>query len=93
LNGTAAATTIDLGSTTDQVYLTLFGTGFDAAVLGTVTATIAGQPSQVTYAGPQGLAGLDQVNILLPRGLAGSGDSPVELSVNGSVGEHCSHHN
>jgi len=38
-------------------------------------------------------AGLDQVNILLPRGLAGSGDSPVELSVNGSVGEHCSHHN
>jgi uncharacterized protein (TIGR03437 family) len=84
-NGTAFATPIDLGPPTDQVYLVLFGTGFDAAVLGTVTATVAGQTSHITYAGPQGLAGLDQVNVLIPYGLAGSGDSPVVLSVDGFV--------
>jgi uncharacterized protein (TIGR03437 family) len=85
LNGTAVATPIDLGPSTDQVYLVLFGTGFDAAVPGTVTATIAGQACHVTYAGPQELAGLDQVNVLVPHGLAGSGDSAIALSVDGSV--------
>lgn len=84
-NGQVVAAPIDLGSSTEQVFLCLFGTGFDAATANTTTATVAGQSAQVTYAGPQGEAGLDQVNVLLPRSLAGSGDSLVVLSVNGAV--------
>jgi hypothetical protein len=84
-NGTAIATPIDLGTSTDQVYLSLFGTGFDSAGTGSVTVTVAGQTLPVTCSGPQGLAGLDQVNVLLPHALAGSGSSPVVLSASGSV--------
>ncbi len=84
-NGQVVATPIDLSSSTDQVFLCLFGTGFDATTANATTAAVAGQSAQVTYAGPQGEAGLDQVNVLLPRSLAGSGDSLVVLTVNGSV--------
>jgi uncharacterized protein (TIGR03437 family) len=35
----------------------------------------------VTYAGPQAqFPGLDQINILLPQSLAGSGQASLELS-------------
>jgi uncharacterized protein (TIGR03437 family) len=38
----------------------------------------------VLYAGPQGgFAGLDQVNVLLPRSLTGSGLVNVQLFVDG----------
>lgn len=84
-NGAAIATPIDLGLPTDRVYLILFGTGFDTAASGTVNVTIAGQTSQVSYVGPQGLAGLDQINVLIPQALAGNGDSPVVFSVGGLV--------
>ncbi len=83
-NGTVVATPISLGAFTDRVYLSLFGTGFDTAAKGSVNVTVAGQTAPVTYSGPQGLAGLDQMNVLLPHGLAGSGDSPVVLSTPGS---------
>jgi len=40
----------------------------------------------VVFAGAQPeFAGLDQVNISLPPSLAGSGESDVQLSVNGQV--------
>lgn len=84
-NGTFVAMPIDLGTPTDQVYLSLFGTGFDNPVTGSVKVTIGGQTAPVTYAGPQGTAGLDQVNVLLPHGLAGSGDSAVVLSAGEST--------
>ena len=84
-NETVVATPINLGSSTDRVYLSLFGTGFDSAAPGTVNVTVTGQTAPVTFAGPQGTAGLDQVNILLPHALAGSGDSAVVLSASGSV--------
>lgn len=84
-NGTVVATPIDLGASVDQVYVVLFGTGFDTPTPGRVNVTVAGQNVPVSYSGPQGVAGLDQVNVLLPRGLAGSGDSPVVLSVAGAI--------
>jgi uncharacterized protein (TIGR03437 family) len=38
----------------------------------------------VTYAGPQGVfAGLDQVNVILPHSLAGSGEVTLQLSAMG----------
>ncbi len=41
-----------------------------------MTAKIGGVDAQVVFAGPQGeFAGLDQVNLRLPDGLAGRGES------------------
>jgi uncharacterized protein (TIGR03437 family) len=76
---------IDLGPDTDQVYLVLFGTGIRGrSGIAAVTAGISDQPLTVTFAGPQGvLDGLDQVNLLLPRSLAGSVRQDVTLTVDG----------
>jgi len=47
---------------------------------------VAGQPATVQYAGAQGAyQGLDQVNVVVPRTLAGMGEVSVYLSADGSV--------
>jgi len=77
-NGALVASPIDLGSATDQVYLSLFGTGIRAA--DGVAVSIQGVNAPVVYAGAQpDFAGLDQINVLLPHSLVGSG--PVTLVV------------
>jgi uncharacterized protein (TIGR03437 family) len=81
--GKVIASPINLGAATDQIYLALFGTGFDNLSAGDVSVQVGGQSAMVSYCGPQGLAGLDQINVLLPRQLAGSGDSAVVVSVGG----------
>jgi uncharacterized protein (TIGR03437 family) len=70
---------------TDQVFLVLFGTGIRGrGALSAVTAQIGGTDCEVTYAGPQGgFVGLDQVNLKLPRSLAGRGEVAVQLTVEG----------
>jgi uncharacterized protein (TIGR03437 family) len=75
---------IDLGPANEQVFLILFGTGIrQRASLASVGCTVGGQAAEVSFAGAQGdLAGLDQVNLKLPRTLAGRGAASVELSVN-----------
>jgi uncharacterized protein (TIGR03437 family) len=77
------AVPIDLGPATDRVFLLLFGTGWRyRSNLSAVTLRIGGQSVEVPYAGAQGsLAGLDQINALLPRSLAGRGEVNIELSV------------
>ncbi len=82
-SGRHVAVPIDLGGTSDQVILLLYGTGIRG--LGSaVTAAIGGQPAEVLGAAAQGqYAGLDQVNVRLPRALAGRGEVPVELTVDG----------
>jgi uncharacterized protein (TIGR03437 family) len=52
--------------------------------MGSVSATIAGQNAPATYSGPQGAAGLEQVNVLLPAGVAGNGNSSVVVYASGS---------
>ena len=73
----------DLGNASDQVFLVLFGTGIrNRASLSSVTATVGGVNSEVLFAGAQdGFVGLDQVNLRLPRSLAGRGEVNVALSV------------
>ena len=79
-----AANPISLGAATDQVYLVLYGTGFDAAGTSGVTVTVGGVPATVVYSGSQGLfTGLDQVNVLLPASLASKGTVEVQLTANG----------
>ena len=85
--GGCAPVPIDLGAATDQVILELFGTGIRGrSALTAVTAKIGGQDAEVLYAGPQGsFMGLDQVNIRVPRSLAGRGAVDVVLIVDGKT--------
>jgi uncharacterized protein (TIGR03437 family) len=76
---------IDLGPEGSVAVLELYGTGIRGrGRLESVTCTIGGAAAPVLYAGPQGgFAGLDQVNVLLPRSLTGSGLVNVQLFVDG----------
>jgi uncharacterized protein (TIGR03437 family) len=76
---------IDLSSTTDQVYLELFGTGIRArGSLSDVRVSVGGVLVTPTYAGPQPqYPGMDQVNIPLPNVLAGRGELNIDLCVAG----------
>lgn len=77
---------IDLGVATDQVFAVLFGTGIrNRSSLAAVTAQVGGAAAQVQSAGASGQAGVDQINVLLPRSLAGRGEVDVVLTVNGKV--------
>jgi len=62
----------------DPVYLSLYGTGFEQASAAESSCAIAGRNLPLTYAGPQiQIAGLDQLNLLLPATLAGTGATSV----------------
>jgi uncharacterized protein (TIGR03437 family) len=75
----------DTGETSDQLFLLLFGTGLRLrASLSNVSATVGGAEAQVVFAGAQNeLAGLDQINLRLPRALVGRGEVEVALTVEG----------
>ena len=78
---------IDLGAATDQVFLILFGNGLrHRSSLAAASAQVGGAPITVGYAGAQGdFIGLDQVNLLLPKSLAGRGEADVTLTVDGQA--------
>jgi uncharacterized protein (TIGR03437 family) len=81
------AVPIDVSDANEQVFLLLFGTGLrNNGGLTRVSATIGGAASEVLFAGSQGgLAGLDQVNLRLPRSLNGRGDVEVVFTVEGKT--------
>jgi len=82
--GSCTAAPIDLGASTNQTVLVLYGTGMRHS--GDVTATVGGQSSQVLFAGGQCcFTGLDQVNVLIPGALAGKGEVDVVLSAGGQT--------
>jgi uncharacterized protein (TIGR03437 family) len=78
---------IDLGAETDPVFLLLYGTGIRRhGGLSAVSLTLGGVNAPLTYAGPQpDLVGLDQLNISLPRALAGRGDVDIVLTAGGKT--------
>lgn len=81
------ARAIDLGAPGEQVYLLLFGTGLrQRGKLEDVRAMLGNIEAPISFAGAQGaLAGLDQINVLVPRALAGRGEVELRLSVNGKL--------
>ncbi len=80
-SGKFAAIPIDLNEN-DQVFLALYGTGIRASNLSAVQATIDGVPVAALYAGTQGFfAGVDQINLPIPRILMGRGTVEVKLLV------------
>lgn len=80
--GKFVATPIELGPDNEQVYLIAFATGCRNARA--VAANVGGLAGTVAFAGAQGgQAGLDQINIRLPRALAGRGEVEVTLTTDG----------
>ncbi|HEY2016576.1 MAG TPA: hypothetical protein VGH38_23895, partial [Bryobacteraceae bacterium] len=87
--GSCAAQPIDLGTGNETVVVEFFGTGIrHVPSLSAVGVQINGQSVPVLYAGPQGgYTGLDQVNVRIPRSLAGSGVVNVMLTVQDASGQ------
>lgn len=81
--GSCQPASVRLGTGSDQTYLILFGTGIlhHSSV---VTAQVGSQSLPVSFASAQGtFTGLDQINILLPASMAGSGLVNVVVAVDG----------
>ena len=73
---------LGLGASGDTLYVELYGTGIRGA--SSVQCYVAGQSVPVQYAGPvSSFVGLDQVNITIPRSLAGTGTALVYLVADG----------
>ncbi len=76
---------IDLSRAGEEVFLALFGTGIRGrSSLVNLTAQVGTSFVEVVYAGVQpDYAGLDQINLRLPKNLRGSGEVIVNVSVDG----------
>jgi uncharacterized protein (TIGR03437 family) len=84
-HGKIVARPVELGSEEEEAFLILYGTGLRArSSLASVTATLGGMAVEVLYAGPApGFVGLDQINLRLPRQLAGRGEVEIVLTADG----------
>jgi uncharacterized protein (TIGR03437 family) len=78
---------IEVRQEKEQVFLSLFGTGFRYhRSPQAVRAVVGGLEVPVYFAGKQGgLIGVDQVNLLLPPQLAGRGEVEIRLIVDGKA--------
>jgi uncharacterized protein (TIGR03437 family) len=83
--GTCTPSPINVSNPNSQTYVTLYGTGLrNRSSLSGVVATAAGHTLSVKYAGDQGgYPGLDQINLLIPPSLAGSGLVTINVAVDG----------
>ena len=77
---------IDLGPSTDRVFLVLYGTGFRGRNTQTeiVTARLGGIAATVLSVDKVGV-GLDQISVEIPRSLNGSGAIKVLISITGGL--------
>src|ERR1017187_793906 len=82
--GSCTTVPIDLGAATDQVYLELYGTGIRGSKTA-ITATIGGTSATPAFAVQPQYPGMDQVNLLIDRSLAGRGEVDVVLTVDGAA--------
>lgn len=76
---------IEMGA--DDLYLELYGTGVrQRSDLANVSVKIGGVNAPVLYTGAQGsFVGLDQINVQVPRELAGRGEVDLVLTVDGKT--------
>ena len=84
-SGRFVAAPIDFGEESDRLFLVLFGTGWrNRSALAGVEIKIGGVAVAALYAGAQGdLLGVDQINLELPRSLAGRGEVEISVKVDG----------
>ena len=77
------AAPLSLGEGAATLYVELYGTGIRGAAA--VECYVAGQTVPVLYAGPASDAGMDRVEISIPRSLAGSGAVRVYVVADGAA--------
>jgi uncharacterized protein (TIGR03437 family) len=84
-NGDMSCNAVPINVAGGNTYLVLYGTGIrNQASVSDVTVKVGSQTLPVSFAGAtSGFAGLDQINVLLPASLAGSGNVNVTVTVNG----------
>lgn len=96
INPDGSERAIDPGTAARPMWLMLFATGVrnvaaanpnDAnGVAESVVVTFNGVPATLTFAGPApGFEGLDQINAIIPPGLAGAGQVTVRVTVGGQA--------
>jgi uncharacterized protein (TIGR03437 family) len=86
VNGAVVPLPVNLGPPAQQVFLEMYGTGIAGrSSQANVSVSIGGLSLPVAYAGAQGEAGLDQVDVQIPASLAGLGDTAISLTVDGKV--------
>ncbi|MBX3276416.1 MAG: IPT/TIG domain-containing protein [Acidobacteria bacterium] len=75
---------LDLGTSEDQVFLILYGTGIKGAPASALRVTVGGIETPVLFVGAQGtFVGLDQINLgPISRGLADAGTVDVVTRIN-----------
>ncbi len=78
---------LDLGSESELVVLSLFGTGWrQVRSIAEVGVKIGGVDCPIEYAAKQPtIDGLDQINLRLPRILIGKGDVNVEVKIENTI--------
>ncbi len=77
---------VGLGGPRDRTYLLLFGTGIRFAGQARLTVRANGVELPILgYAAQSEYAGLDQVNVELPRTLAGAGVVELQLALDGKL--------
>jgi uncharacterized protein (TIGR03437 family) len=81
------ATPLTFAAPNQRVFLSFYGTGFrNRTSLNGVQVTANGAPLTVLFAGAQtAYPGLDQLNVELPRSLAGSGMVTIQVTVDGQA--------
>jgi uncharacterized protein (TIGR03437 family) len=75
------AAPLGLGGAADTLYVELYGTGVRHAA--SVQCYVGGQSVTVAYSGKSSYQGEDQVNIVIPKSLAGAGDVRLYLVADG----------
>jgi uncharacterized protein (TIGR03437 family) len=87
VNGRATPVGVDMGAEGDHVFVTLYGTAFRGrSSLEGVEVRVGDTVITPLFAGAQPtFAGLDQINVELPRSLAGRGLVDVTAIADGKV--------
>jgi uncharacterized protein (TIGR03437 family) len=74
---------IDFGPESDQLFLVLYLTGVRQAAPGSVRVSIGGVEYAPQFVGPASFAGLDQINVVLPRDFSGRGRITLLVKADG----------
>jgi uncharacterized protein (TIGR03437 family) len=78
---------LDFGLPGDEVYLSLYGTGFVNSTAAAISLALAGETTSILYAGPQSeVAGLDQVNVSISQSLSSQPFFDLQPSVKNPAG-------
>jgi uncharacterized protein (TIGR03437 family) len=86
-SGACTSVPLTLGNSGDQLAVVLYGTGLrNISAIQNASITIGGMRANLLYVGAQPqYPGLDQANFVVPRALAGAGEVPVVLTVDGQT--------